>query len=77
MAGELWTISDVISVLEMPVLAEFLEERGMRLQEIAAEQLLRFTGTRVLAEAIDRAGGEIEDIGRERSRRGYGTHGRV
>ena len=35
LAGELWTISDVAGVLDMPVLAEFLEERGMRLQEIA------------------------------------------
>ena len=56
LAGELWTISDVAGVLDMPVLAEFLEERGMRLQQIAADQLLRFTGTRALAGAIKEAG---------------------
>ena len=51
LAGELWTVSDVAGLLDMPVLAEFLEERGMRLQEIAVDQLLRYTGTRALAGA--------------------------
>jgi hypothetical protein len=49
--------------LDMPVLAEFLEERGMRLQQIAADQLLRYTGTRALAGAIKEAGKDIEAMG--------------
>jgi len=64
-AGELWTVSDVASVLDMPVVAEFLEERGMRLQEIAVDQLLRFTGTRALAGAIKEAGKDIEVMGEQ------------
>jgi hypothetical protein len=65
LAGELWTVSDVVGVLQMPVLAEFLEERGMRLQEIAADQLLRFTGTRALAGAIKQAGQDVEAMGEQ------------
>jgi hypothetical protein len=64
-AGELWTISDVAGVLDMPVLADFLEERGLRLQQIAADQLLRYTGTRALAGAIKQAGEDIEVMGED------------
>ena len=49
----------------MPVLADFLEERGMRLQQIAADQLLRYTGTRALAGAIKEAGKDIEAMGEQ------------
>ena len=49
LAGELRTIGDVVGLLDMPVLSDFLAERGMRLQEVAVDQLLRFTGTRWLA----------------------------
>ena len=65
LAGELWTVSDVVSVLQMPVLADFLEERGMHLQEIAVDQLLRFTGTRALAGAIKQTGKDIEVMGKQ------------
>jgi len=65
LAGELWTVSDVVGTLDMPVLADFLEERGLRLQEIAADQLLRYTGTRALAGAIKDAGKDIEAMGEQ------------
>jgi hypothetical protein len=65
LAGELWTVSDVVGVLDMPVLAEFLENRGMRLQQIAVDQLLRFTSTRALAGAIKEAGQDIEAMGEQ------------
>ena len=63
LAGELWTISDVASALDMPVLADYLEDRGMRLQQIASDQLLRYTGTRALAGAIAQAGKDVEAMG--------------
>ena len=62
-AGEMWTVSDLAALLDMPMLADFLEERGMRLQEIAVDQLLRSTGTRALAGSIKRAGQDIEAMG--------------
>ena len=65
MAGELWTVSDVVGLLDMPVLAEFLEERGLRLQEIAVDQLLRYTGTRALAGAMRDTGKDIEAMGKQ------------
>ena len=65
LAGELWTVSDVVDMLDMPVLAEFLDERGMRLQEIAVDQLLRYTSTRALAGAIKETGKDIEAMGEQ------------
>ena len=64
-AGEMWTVSDLAALMDMPMLADFLEERGMRLQEIAVDQLLRSTGTRALAGSIKRAGQDIEAMGEE------------
>jgi hypothetical protein len=49
----------------MPVLADFLEVRGAHLQDIAVDQLLRFTGTRALAGAIKEAGEHIEAMGED------------
>ncbi len=63
LAGELWTVSDVVGMLDMPVLSEFLGGRGSRLREIAVDQLLRYTGTRALAGAIKQEGAEIEAMG--------------
>jgi hypothetical protein len=65
MAGEMWTVSDIADLLDMPILADFLEERSVRLQEIAVEQLMRAAGTRALAGAIKRAGQDIEAMGEE------------
>ena len=65
LAGELWTVSDVADLLDMPVLADFLEERSSRLQDIAVDQLLRYTGTRALAGAIKDAGKDIEAMGEQ------------
>ena len=65
LAGELWTVSDVADLLDMPVLADFLEERSSRLQDIAVDQLLRYTGTRALAGAIKQAGEDIEEMGED------------
>ena len=67
LAGELSVAGDVVDILQMPVLADFLEERGMRLQEIAVDQLLRFTSTRALAGAIKEAGEDIEARARPKS----------
>jgi hypothetical protein len=65
LAGELSTVGDMMDVLQMPVLSEFLADRGQRLQDIAVDQLLRFTGTRALAGAIKEAGEHIEAMGED------------
>jgi hypothetical protein len=64
-AGELSTVGDMMDVLQMPVLAEFLADRGQQLQDIAVDQLLRFTSTRALAGAIKEAGEHIEAMGED------------
>ena len=65
LAGELAAVGDVVDLLDMPVLAEFLGERGMHLQEIAVEQMIRAVGTRALAGAIKAAGKDIEAMGEQ------------
>jgi len=69
-AGELGAVSDVVGVLGMPVLAEFLKMRGARLQSLAADQVLRFTSTRALAEAINTAGADLEAMGEQEAAEG-------
>jgi hypothetical protein len=62
-AGELWAVSDVVDMLQMPALTEFLAERGEILQEMAVEQILRSASTKGVARAIEAAGGTIADLG--------------
>ena len=65
LAGELSVAGQVVGILDMPVLAEFLQNRGQQLQDIAVDQLLRFTSTRALAGAIKEAGQDIEAMGEQ------------
>jgi len=62
-AGELWAVSDVVDMLQMPALTDFLAERGEILQEIAVEQIIRSASTKGVARAIEAAGGKIADLG--------------
>ena len=69
-AGQLWTVSDVVAALDMPVLADFLEVKGEELQEIAVEVLLRFGATHALAEYMEETGAEVEALGMEEAGEG-------
>jgi hypothetical protein len=62
-AGELWAASDVVDLLEMPVLAAFLESRGELLQNVAVEIILRASGTRALSQVLTGAGEAVADLG--------------
>jgi hypothetical protein len=62
-AGELWAVSDVVDMLQMPALTAFLAERGEILQEIAVEQIVRSASTKGVAKAIEAAGGKISEMG--------------
>jgi hypothetical protein len=63
LAGEMWVVSDVTDLLEMPVLAGFLEERGLLLQEMAVEQILRAGSTHSLSEIMAATGDQIAGYG--------------
>ena len=63
MAGELWTVGDVVDILQMPVLADFLENRGLRLQEMAVEQILRSAGRSSLSRMMADTGEKIAALG--------------
>ena len=65
LSGELETISDVIERLQMPVLTEFLDKRGERLQEIAVDVIMRAAGTRALGQAMGKTGKDIQAMGEQ------------
>jgi hypothetical protein len=69
-AGQLWTVSDVVAALDMPVLADFLEVKGGELQNIAVEVLLRFGATHALAEYMEETSSQIEGLGMEEAEEG-------
>jgi hypothetical protein len=71
MAGELWTVSDVVALLDMPVLAAFLEQRGEWLQEIAVETILSFGATRAVAQAMGETGAKVAGLGAEEMLEGF------
>ena len=64
-AGQLWTVSDVVAALGMPVLADFLEVKGEELQNIAVETLLRFGATRALADNMGKTSSKVGELGAE------------
>ena len=62
-AGELWAVSDVVDLMEMPVLAAFLETRGELLQNVAVEIIVRAAGTRALSQVLAEEGDVVADLG--------------
>jgi len=64
-AGQLWTVSDVVGALRAPVIADFLEAKSEELQAIAVKTLLRFGATRALSEAMAKTSAEVEGLGKD------------
>jgi hypothetical protein len=62
-AGQLWTVSDVVDVLDMPVLSAFLEARGEALQQMAVDTIFRYGATRALSDVIAETGLDIGVLG--------------
>ncbi len=65
LAGELSTIAEVVALLEMPVLATVLDDRGDQLQEIAVDVILRAGAERGLASLMAATGQHIAEMGEE------------
>jgi hypothetical protein len=63
LAGEMWVVSDVTDLMEMPVIAAFLEDRGIQLQEMAVEQILNAASTRSLSEIMAATSEQIAGYG--------------
>jgi hypothetical protein len=63
LAGELWTVGDVVEILQMPVLADFLENRGFLLQEMAVRQILRSAGRSSISEVMAATGKRVAALG--------------
>ena len=56
---------DIVDLLEMPVLAGFLESRGERVNGMAINAVLRSTSTRVLAAAMAATGTDLAELSAE------------
>ncbi len=62
-AGQLWAASNVLETLDMPVFADFLDDKGYELQDLAVEVLLRSGVTRALANSMAETGVEVGGLG--------------
>jgi hypothetical protein len=62
-AGELAAAAAIVERIDMPVLAGFLADRSEWLQAISVDRVLRFTGTRALAQALGATGEHVGDLG--------------
>lgn len=62
-AGELWAAGDVIDLMEMPVLAGFLESRGERLQQVAVDVMLRAARAQAISRAMEAESEAIAELG--------------
>ena len=71
MAGELWAVGDVADVMGMPVLAQFLEQRGESFQVIAVDAMLTAAGTRALSVALSEEAARLGEMSAEEAAEGY------
>jgi len=62
-AGQLQATSNVMATLGMPVFADFLEDKGEELQDLAVDELLRSGATRALATAMAETGAQVGELG--------------
>lgn len=62
-SGQLQVAGDVVADLDMPVLADFLRDRGDVLRQMAAESIFQYTATRGIASALAEAGEGVEELG--------------
>jgi hypothetical protein len=65
LSGELRVVGNIVSQLEMPILAAFLGDRSERLNEIAIDTVLRAAASRSLTELIEATGQRIGEMGEE------------
>jgi hypothetical protein len=61
-SGELRATADVLGILGMPVVSDFLMDKGEQLQELAVRSLLRFGATRTLAESMAETGANVQSL---------------
>ena len=65
LSGELRVAGDIVDLLEMPVLAGFLESRSDRVNGMAVNSVLRSTSTRALAAAMAATGTDLASLSAE------------
>ena len=63
LSGEFSAVSQIVDLMQMPVLSSFLAARGERLQEMSVEQIRLAGSTRSLARAMAATGQKIAGMG--------------
>jgi len=62
LSGEMRMVGQIVTRLQMPVLAAFLDSRGDRLNQAAIEFVVRAAATRALSTAMQVTGGQIREL---------------
>ena len=62
-AGQLAVAADVVAMLDMPVLAEFLANRGDDLRDLAVDAIIKFGATRAMANTMETIGAQVGAMG--------------
>jgi len=62
-AGQLAVAADVVAMLDMPVLAEFLANRGDDLRDLAVDAIIKFGATRAMSQTMEGIGARIGAMG--------------
>jgi len=62
-AGQLEAVSDLSSIMNMPILSEFLDTKCDELHDLAVDTLLRFGATRALAQVMSVTSEEVAVMG--------------
>ena len=71
LAGELAMASRVVTILDMPILAHFLADRGEQLQDFAVDLVLRLSSMRALSGAIADTGAIVGEMGADEAAEGF------
>ena len=62
-SGQVTAVGDLLTYLEMPIIANFLVGRGERLRHIAVQNLLRFSATHTMAQAMQKTSEDVAELG--------------
>jgi hypothetical protein len=62
-AGQLAVAADVVAMLDMPVLAEFLANKGDDLRDLAVDAIIKFGATRAMSQTMEAMGAKIGAMG--------------
>lgn len=61
--GQLAVAADVVAMLDMPVLAEFLADKGDDLRDLAVDAIIKFAAAHAMANTMESIGAQVGEMG--------------